>query len=106
MQSGRKSGGMARKLSFLHFGMEARPRLTRQNCTVMTVHSSDVALHRQAGHGIDAARRLCSRVCRGQTSEIIFNHEIYNYIDRNSERWVSDMIWFGTALPEEVWKNG
>ncbi len=42
----------------------------------------------------------------GQTSEIIFNHEIYNYIDRNSERWVSDMIWFGTALPEEVWKNG
>lgn len=42
----------------------------------------------------------------GQTSEIIFNSEIYNHIDKSSERWVSDMVYFGTALPEEVWNNG
>lgn len=42
----------------------------------------------------------------GQTSEIIFNNEIYNHIDKSSERWVSDMVYFGTALPEEVWNNG
>ena len=42
----------------------------------------------------------------GQTSEIIFNGEIYNHIDKSSERWVSDMVYFGTALPEEVWNNG
>lgn len=42
----------------------------------------------------------------GQTSEIIFNNEIYNHIDKSSERWVSDMIYFGTAIPEEVWNNG
>ncbi len=42
----------------------------------------------------------------GQTSEIIFNGEIYNHIDKSSERWVSDMVYFGTALPEEVWNLG
>ena len=42
----------------------------------------------------------------GQTSEIIFNGEIYNHIDKSSERWVSDMVYFGTAIPEEVWNNG
>ena len=41
----------------------------------------------------------------GQTSEIIFNGEIYNHIDKSSERWVSDMVYFGTALPEEVWNH-
>ena len=42
----------------------------------------------------------------GQTSEVIFNGDIYAYIDRGTERWVSDMIYFATALPEEVWHNG
>lgn len=42
----------------------------------------------------------------GQTSEVIFNNEIYNYVDRGTERWVSDMIYFGTALPEEEWNHG
>ena len=42
----------------------------------------------------------------GQTSEIIFNGQIYNHIDKSSERWVSDMVYFGTAIPEEVWNNG
>lgn len=42
----------------------------------------------------------------GQTSEVVFNGDIYNHVDKGSERWVSDMVYFGTALPEEVWNNG
>ena len=37
---------------------------------------------------------------------LVFNGEIYNHIDKSSERWVSDMVYFGTAIPEEVWNNG
>lgn len=36
----------------------------------------------------------------GQTSEIVFQGEPYNYIDWNSERLVSDIIYFATAIPE------
>lgn len=42
----------------------------------------------------------------GQTSEVIINDDIYNHVDKGSERWVSDMVYFGTALPEEVWNHG
>lgn len=42
----------------------------------------------------------------GQTSEIIFNGDIYAHVDKGSERWVSDMLYFATALPEEAWNNG
>lgn len=42
----------------------------------------------------------------GQTSEIIFNGDIYAHVDTGSERWVSDMLYFATALPEEAWNNG
>lgn len=37
----------------------------------------------------------------GQTSEIVFQHEPYNYIDFGSERLVSDIIYFATAIPNE-----
>lgn len=36
----------------------------------------------------------------GQTAEIVFQGEPYNYIDWNSERLVSDIIYFATAIPE------
>ena len=36
----------------------------------------------------------------GQTSEIVFRGEPYNYIDYGSERGVSDIIYFATAIPE------
>lgn len=36
----------------------------------------------------------------GQTGEIVFNGVPYNYIDFNAERTVSDIIYFGTAIPE------
>lgn len=36
----------------------------------------------------------------GQTGELLFNGEVYNYIDYNAERLVSDIIYFATAAPE------
>ena len=37
----------------------------------------------------------------GQTSEIVFQGQPYNYIDFGSERLVSDIIYFATAIPAE-----
>lgn len=36
----------------------------------------------------------------GQTAEICLNGEVFNYVDWDSERQVSDIIYFATALPE------
>ncbi|MBR1457346.1 MAG: phosphodiester glycosidase family protein, partial [Oscillospiraceae bacterium] len=36
----------------------------------------------------------------GQTSEIVFRGQPYNYIDFGAERGVSDIIYFATAIPE------
>ena len=36
----------------------------------------------------------------GQTGEVVFRGEPYNYIDFGSERLVSDIIYFATAIPE------
>lgn len=37
----------------------------------------------------------------GQTSEIMFNGKMYNYVDWGNERAVSDIIYFATAIPSE-----
>lgn len=37
----------------------------------------------------------------GQTSEIMFNGDMYNYVDWGYERAVSDIIYFATAIPSE-----
>lgn len=36
----------------------------------------------------------------GQTGEVVFNGEPYNYIDYGAERTVSDIIYFASAVPE------
>lgn len=36
----------------------------------------------------------------GQTGELVFNNKIFNLVDWNNERDVSDIIYFVTALPE------
>ena len=38
----------------------------------------------------------------GQTGEVVFNGAPFNHIDFGNERTVSDIIYFATALPEEV----
>lgn len=37
----------------------------------------------------------------GQTGEIYINGHVFNHVDWGNERLVSDIIYFGTALPEE-----
>ena len=37
----------------------------------------------------------------GQTSEVLINNERYNYVDWDSEREVSDILYFATAIPEQ-----
>lgn len=36
----------------------------------------------------------------GQTGELLFNGEVYNFIDYDAERLVSDIVYFATAIPE------
>ncbi len=38
----------------------------------------------------------------GQTSEIIFNGDIFNLLSYGNERTVSDMVYFATAVDEGV----
>ena len=37
----------------------------------------------------------------GQTGEVVFKGEPYNHIDFRNERQVSDILYFGSALPPE-----
>ena len=37
----------------------------------------------------------------GQTAEIVLQHKMYNHVDYGNERFVSDIIYFATALPED-----
>lgn len=37
----------------------------------------------------------------GQTSEIVFDGQMYNYVDWGNERLVSDILYFATAIPEQ-----
>ena len=50
-----------------------------------------------AGKGVKTAYCLDG----GQTGEIVFNGNVFNYIDFGAERTVSDIIYFATALPEK-----
>lgn len=47
--------------------------------------------------GIDTAYGLDG----GQTGELLYKHEPFNYIDFGAERLVSDIIYFATAIPSE-----
>ena len=48
--------------------------------------------------GVDKAYTLDG----GQTGELVFRGEPYNYIDFGMERNVSDILWFATAIPSDV----
>lgn len=50
-----------------------------------------------AGFGVKTAYNLDG----GQTGELVFRGEPFNHIDFGSERTVSDIIYFATALPED-----
>lgn len=54
-----------------------------------------------AGHFAEKGVRSAYALDGGQTSEIVFQEEPYNYIDFGAERLVSDIIYFATAIPSE-----
>ena len=38
----------------------------------------------------------------GQTEEVVFRDQAYNYMDFGNERVVSDILYFVTAIPEDA----
>ena len=36
----------------------------------------------------------------GQTTTIVLNNEVFNHVNYGSERKISDIIYFATAVPE------
>lgn len=66
-----------------HHGEAARPTYVNTFAQVMYDHGV------VQGYNMDG----------GQTGELVFNNKIYNLIDFNNERDVSDIIYFATAFP-------
>lgn len=66
-------------------------------------HSNDKAarwdINTFAGHFAEKGVESAYAFDGGQTSEIVFQNEVYNYIDFGAERQVSDIIYFATAIP-------
>lgn len=54
-----------------------------------------------AQHFAEKGVRTAYALDGGQTSEIVFQGEPYNYIDFGAERLVSDIIYFASAIPFE-----
>lgn len=54
-----------------------------------------------AQHFAEKGVRTAYALDGGQTSEIVFQGEPYNYIDFGAERLVSDIIYFASAIPSE-----
>ena len=71
---------------------------------LMTVNHTD---NRPRANVNEFARFMASKGCvkaynldGGQTSEIVMQGEVVNHVDFGSERTVSDIIYFATAIPE------
>ena len=80
--------GIYDKLHYFYMGLNHSPeKAARWTVTQFAGHMHD--------KGIDTAYGLDG----GQTGEIVFQGVPYNYIDFGSERLVSDIIYFGTAIP-------
>lgn len=62
----------------------------RRPCTVNQFAEFMYSKGVQQGYNLDG----------GQTGELVFNNKIFNLVDWNNERDVSDIIYFATALPE------
>ena len=74
-------------------------------------------LYMSLNHGDQAARWTVSQFAQhfaqkpvitaycldgGQTEEVVFRGEAYNYMDFGKERLVSDLLYFVTAIPEDA----
>lgn len=82
--------GVVDKLHYFYMNLNHSPeKAARWTVTEFAEH-----MHEK---GIDTAYGLDG----GQTGELVYKHEPYNYIDFGSERLVSDIIYFATAIPSE-----
>ena len=82
--------GVVDKLHYFYMNLNHSPeKAARWTVTEFAEH-----MHEK---GIDTAYGLDG----GQTGELVYRHEPYNYIDFGSERLVSDIIYFATAIPSE-----
>ena len=86
--------GVVDKLHYFYMNLNHSPeKAARWTVTEFAEH-----MHEK---GIDTAYGLDG----GQTGELVYKHEPYNYIDFGSERLVSDIIYFATAIPSEEAKQ-
>ena len=81
--------GIRDKLHYFYMSLNHSPeKSARWTVTEFANHMAEKGL--QKAYGLDG----------GQTGELVFQGQPYNYIDFGAERLVSDIIYFGTALPD------
>lgn len=88
-----------------HHSRTAIGKLDSLHYLLMTVNygpefSATPTLEKFAGYVYSKGVLQAYALDGGQSSEIVMNNEIINYIDFNEERFQSDIIYFATAMPE------
>ena len=82
--------GQVDSLHYFYMGLNHSPeKEARWNINTFAQHFAEKNV--KSGYAFDG----------GQTGEIVFQGEPYNYIDFGAERLVSDILYFATALPSE-----
>ena len=79
--------GQIAPLHYLYMSLNHGSHEARWNVTQFAQHFAEKPV--QTAYCLDG----------GQTGELVFRGEPYNYIDFGMERQVSDMLWFATAVP-------
>ena len=82
--------GQIAPLHYLYMSLNHGSHEARWNVTQFAQHFAEKPV--QTAYCLDG----------GQTGELVFRGEPYNYIDFGMERNVSDILWFATAIPSDV----
>lgn len=75
-------------------------------CTIdgRTKISPGVKMHELANIMADKNCTVAYNLDGGQSTAMIFNNKLYNVVSNGGERSMSDIIYFGTAIPESEWE--
>jgi len=80
--------GQVDQLHYLYMGLNhSNEKQARWNINTFATHFAEKGV--RTAYALDG----------GQTGELVFNGQPYNYIDFGAERLVSDIVYFATALP-------
>lgn len=80
--------GQVDRLHYLYMGLNhSNEKQARWDINTFATHFAEKGV--QTAYTLDG----------GQTGELVFNGQPYNYIDFGAERLVSDIVYFATALP-------